>query len=156
MADLELPERRETTAEPARPTKKVTPTKRATPANLQPPAISAGRDPLAGHRVLMRTEHLERQGTTPSQDFLAEAQAQTRMTHMPTLPPLSPSHLEKGPRRLLPSWRSPQFQLAHGSLSWPGERTGDRSRAEAGQCPSLASFPQLHLGHRSSNADVGS
>lgn len=59
--------------------------------------------------------------------------------------------LGKGLRRLLPSWHSPQSQLAHGSLSWPGEGTGDRSRAAAEQRPSPASSPQPHLGHKFSN-----
>ena len=70
----------------------------------------------------------------------------------PTPPPLRTPHLERGLHHLLPSWRSLQSQLAHGSLSWPEERTGDSNRAAARQRPSPASSPQKHLRHKFSNA----
>lgn len=122
-------------------------------ANLESPEVSARSNLLAGHRVPVKIEHLVRHGASPPQDFSEQSQSQARTILKPTLPPLRPPpHLERGPHRLLPSWRSPQSQLAHGSLSWPGEGTGDRSRAAAGQRPSLASSPQPHLGHKFSNA----
>lgn len=146
IADLEPPARKETTAdlEPL--------IRRAILANLQPPEVSATRIPLAGHIVPVRTEHLARQGALPPPDFSVEPQFQTRMIFKVTPPSLRLPHLERGPHRLLPSWHSPQSQLAHGSLSWPGEETGDRSRGAARQCPSPASSPQPHLSHKFSNA----
>lgn len=56
--------------------------------------------------------------------------------------------LGKGLHHLPPSWRSLQSQLAHGSLSWPGEGTRDGSRAATGQGPSPASSPSHTSSHK--------
>lgn len=61
---------------------------------------------------------------------------------LPPPPPQSRA-LGKGLHHLPPSWRSLQSQWVHGSLSWRGEGTRDRSRAATEQGPSPASSPAV-------------
>lgn len=134
--------------EPECPTKKVTPTRRAIPANLQPPPVSAGRDPPSraqspnGKRTPSETRNHSQSR------FLSRAPSQTGMIRKPTLPPLRPSHLEKGPHHLLPSWRSPSLSwltgLCHGGGR--GQETGAEQKLGSvppGQPSTATPWPQV-------------
>lgn len=108
---------------------------------LQPLRAAWGSRLPPGPGVLVRREATAREGAAPHHDSPRESES--RMTALSTPGLLRPPHLGKGLHRPPPSWRSLQSQWAHGSLSWPGEGTRDRSRAATGQGPSPASSPTV-------------